>query len=78
MSLRPMVIPLNRDLISSLGRNDPDGRDIIVIQRILVSSGSERFAKDVCGSEIETVGLALCSFIDMRRKRKGKLRFLGR
>lgn len=47
VSLRPMVIPLDSDLIPSFSRDDPDGGNIIVIQRILVSSRRDGFGEDV-------------------------------
>lgn len=57
--MRPVVVPLDGHLVPSLGGDHTDGRNVIVIERILVPAGSDRFAKDVGRTEVETVGLPL-------------------
>ena len=41
------MVPLDSDLVPSFSRDNPDGGNIIVIQRILVSSRSDGFGEDV-------------------------------
>ena len=53
------MVPFDGNLVTSLGGDHTDGRNVVVVDRVLVTSGSDRFAKDVGRSQVETVGLAL-------------------
>jgi len=57
--LGPVVVPFDGNLVTSLGGDHTDGRNVVVIDRVLVTPGSDRLAKDVGRSEVETVGLTL-------------------